>query len=216
VLSTSEGHTNIAFNLTIPDYYFVLYWLRQNSYTKSTFTHTTHCTAQKHFDMIERGEKTLESLKVLEVVNRTTLQVNMLDQIPNPAVYTITDPYATLRPALVRDMLEISMSPNIIDPEFEWNAEMASYLTIIAPMPVFDDKGGIIGSVTRELNLEERIERMGNEELYSADDAFTIKQFSKTLDKYGVQESIKVRCKECGASWDSKMSLEAHSFLSAA
>lgn len=206
VLTTSTGDTDIAFKLTIPDYYFVMHWLRHESYTKFAFTHHDLCTSERHVTMVEAGTKSVETLRVSEIINKTRLKVFMLDRAPDPTEFVLGSPYITLRPALVSDMLEIANEPRMGDPEFGWMAEAASYITIHTQ----DERG------VRPMTIAEKVDFLFDDDSVGPDDVQVILAWGKTLDWYGVQETIRMRCKECGASWDSSISLEAHSFLSAA
>lgn len=207
VLKNSRGDTDIAFKLTIPDYYFILHWLRHESFTKFAFTHHDLCTNKRHIEMVDTGEKGVETLRVSEIINKTRLKVFTLDRAPDPADFKLDSQFITLRPALVSDVLELSNSPRMADSEFAYMAEAASYCTIYT-----EDENG-----TRPMTISEKVDFLQDDESdVSPDDIHVIFAWSKALDWYGVQETVRMRCKECGASWDSKVSLEAHSFLPAA
>ena len=207
VLRNSKGDTDIAFKLTIPDYYFILHWLRHESFTKFAFTHHDICTSKRHGELIDNGEKSVESLRVSEIISKTKLAVLYLDRAPDPDNFKLDSQFITLRPALVSDYLEITNTPRMADPEFAYLAEAASYCTIYTK-----DARPEVG--VRPMTLEEKVDFLQDDESdVTADDIHVIFAWSKALDWYGVQETVRMRCKECGASWDSKVSLEAHSFL---
>lgn len=198
VLSTTEGNVpGLGYYLTIPDFYFVLYWLRLNSFTKSTYQHTTVCLDEQHNKDVEEGKKTKESLRIQETVNTSKIQIDTLTEIPNPYLYVLDYPDYILRPCTVLDTVEIMEHPKASDDEFQYLAQKACYLTLAE------------GSTP---SLDQRISIV--EEMTTAD-LSTIAAYEKASQAYGVKEQITVRCTGCGAKRATTLTLDAHSFLSA-
>jgi hypothetical protein len=193
VLSNTRGDQNLAFDLALPDFYFVLYWLRQNSYTKYMYTHTTTCENEAHVKKVMDGQLPQDSLVVSEIVRKSSLKINKLEHLPNPELYVLQYPGATCKSVTARDTVEMMEHPQFAEEDFRYAAEIAAYLDIGHPA-----------------SLQERIAVV---EDMCADDISTIKAYEKAIMDYGVVESINVKCKECGASWVSKITLDAHSFL---
>lgn len=191
---------SIAHRLTVPDFYFVMYWLKLHSYTKGSYLHTTVCMNPEHHKWVQEGKKPRESLKVQELVQKSQLKVNALEVVPDMSQFnlgTMKDGTPLeLYPATMADTLSFLEHPLAADPEFQWLARRASFVRVSDAEVSFNDRV----EITKTL---------------SADQIAIIEKFEKICDSYGVQERITVRCKECGASRVTKMTLDAHSFLSA-
>ncbi|QBQ74636.1 hypothetical protein BcepSauron_256 [Burkholderia phage BcepSauron] len=215
----------MAFELTLPDFFFVLYWLRLNSFTKSNYVHNTVCEDKGHvkrvsytlnareFDeQVARGDMTAEeraqiaalalppeSLKLSQIITQTNMKVRELETKPDPAVYCLADaPELIMRPPTMRDVLEFAESPEMKDPEqrseFSFLAQLATHIQHTAGY----------------LTLRQRLDIVGE---CSADQVSLIKDFENQLKDYGVEERVRIQCKECGAVSETKLSLAAHSFF---
>lgn len=191
-----DPHVSIAHQLTVPDFYFVLYWLKLHSFTKGSYLHTTMCMNPEHHKQVTSGLKPKESLKLQEMVTRSTLQVKNLLEVPDASFNLGDDCEFYLQPATMQDTLEFLEHPQAADIEFQYAARRASFIRHRDGYMSFD-------------------ERVAAFRPMSADQVLMIEQYEKICDSYGVQEKIVVRCKECGASRVTKMTLDAHSFLSA-
>jgi len=179
----------LAFDLTIPDFYWVLYYLRQNSFTKSSFTHVTNCTNPAHIKLVEDGKASVKSLRIEEVITKSTLVNNMLENLSSLASEGIP-----IRPATIRDLVLIMEHPSFIkeDPEFTWTSEIASYV------------GGGLPIQTRIDIVDEM----------TPDQISAIKAYEEEVSNYGIDELVTVHCKECGASRRDRVSIDASTFLS--
>lgn len=225
--TTDERYAGVplAFDLTLPDFFFVLYWLRLNSFTKSNYIHTTKCDNKEH---VERVEYTLnmdriikafneqkiteeefqrmqrealpkESLDISQLITQTDMKVNELETVPDPDIFHFSDSSAIImRPPTMRDVLELAEAPQMRNPEtraeFAFLASLASH----------------IQHRELQLSLEQRVDIIGNA---TGDQMQLVKDFEKALKGYGVEEKIRVQCKECGAARETKLSVAAHSFL---
>lgn len=191
VLSTTDARFEgvpLAHMLTIQDYFFILYWQRRNSYTGQTFTHRAPCTNPKHLIAVDKGELPFETLRIEERVNTSTLKVTLLDEFPDN---TIPGSDMTLRPALMGDILEWQEHPLHDNTDWRSDAEVGMYLDIDATL---EERAAIAGDLT-------------------ADQVLAVRAYERAVVAYGVEETIKVRCKECGASSETRVSFDAHSFL---
>lgn len=224
--TTTPGfeQTPMAFELTLPDFFFVMHWLRLNSFTKSNYVHTTECKNERHLERVSYfknakeyekqfadGELTEEeftnirtqalhpdSLTTSLLITNTTLKINMLDTIPDPSAYKFAgEDRIKFRPPSMRDVIEFAEAPEMLSEErseFSFLAQLASH----------------IQHVSGYLTLRQRINIVGE---CSGDQVALLKGFEKQLKDYGVEEKVRVTCKECGASSESKISLAAHSFF---
>lgn len=197
VLSNTTNTPNLAFKLTINDFYFVLYWLRTNSYTKSVYTHRDMCKNKSHHEKVAEGSLPNESLISVQTLTKTDLRVTELETLPNPDLYVLNYPGLYLNPTTMQDTLQLAGDPAFAkdDEEFLYSAQLASYLRLEA---------------NPDATLRERI-AVFNE--LSVDDVTVIQNYENAITTYGVVESTKLTCKACGASWVSKISLDAHDFL---
>lgn len=197
VLKTSTGDENIGHQLTVQDFYFVLYWLRLNSYSKSVYNHTTTCVNPQHRAEVEEGLKPRESLNISMVISKSTLQTKYLDEVPDLSAMQLSLEGVSLRMPRMFDTVEIIEHPQFEDAEFSYKAGIATYLDI--PW-----------NLDRRIRIDDRIEYF---DYMTGDDIQVVKAFEKAMSQYGTDEKIIVQCKECGASRVTKVSLDAHSFL---
>lgn len=200
VYTSTPGYKNLAFELTMPDFFFVLFWLRMHSFTKTQFIHKTKCTNPEHLQAVKEGKYLADTLDIKRVIDKTTLATHELDYIPDPEEFNF-GPESDIQfsPPRMRDVLEFLDHPMMRDPntrtEFSYLAQQASH----------------IQGIDAHLTLDQRIDIVENLE---PDYAALIKKFEKVMKSYGVEESVQVQCKGCGASRKSPISLGAHSFLS--
>lgn len=195
VLSTPNGDTNIAFQLTMADFNAVLYWLRLNSFNKKQMRITHECTDPTHREQVAAGVKDPASLKVVTIYTNSDLKVRHLDVAPDPEKYKIDIPghgTVSLRPETVADVVQFLDHPDWEDPEFQYKARVASVLGI--PVP-----------------LSERVALLDD---LDPDHALLALEFADLVDNYGVDEFVTTKCMECGASTAVKTAVDALNFLS--
>lgn len=213
-----------AYSLTSSDFYFVMYWLRVNSYTKVPYQHHTLCEDPKHVArvMSDDPKEALppESLEIKMLVTSSSLTQRELDAstldkfyLPDAIgsryplgfatmadVVAITEKEDEIQLVVEREALQGDTSRDA-EGEFEewaWLADRASYLTQ-------GDNG--------ERDLESRIRLV---QTMSADDIQELEDYIQAATNYGVDEYVTVRCEECGAEKRTKVSISALSFLPSA
>lgn len=218
------GHP-IGFDLTLPDFYMVLYWLRMNSFTKSNYVHKTRCNGQSHLKRVEDHMRLAEyerqvrekkmkiedferikanalpetSLDISQVITKSELKVIELEKIPDPEIYHFSDTSAMIfRPPTMQDVVEFSEAPELQDDdkreEFSFLAQLATHIQ------------------HRELRLTvaQRVQIIENA---TADQVELIQEFEKALGDYGVVDTVKLVCKECGHARETRLNISAHSFF---
>lgn len=194
VLATSDPNYQgvpLANQLLLGDYYWVLYYLRRNNYTKATFRHTTKCLDTKHLEAVERGEKSADTLRIEELVSESTLKNTMLDQIP--MVDEVIMGGVQVRPATMQDMVETMEHPLFgKDHEYDYLSQLACYLY----GPTLDDRIRAAAKLT-------------------PDQIAVIQEYEKVLSSFGIEETINVRCKECGSQRRTRVRIDASTFLPA-
>ena len=185
-----------AFDLTVPDFYWVLYWHKLNSFTKAKFTLTTECENPAHIQEVVKGTKPKESLTIQAFVNKSSMVETKLDKIPE-----LEDPVGMpegvyLKPALMRDVVEYIDHPNQDEPGFQLLGQFATMIAVEGQDTTFEQRLQMIESMT-------------------ADQIQTIRDYETVINQYGIEETMVVKCKECGASKVAKLSIDAFSFLPA-
>lgn len=207
VLSTPSGQQHLAFDLTIPDFYYVLFWLRMNSFTKTTFVHTSTCDDPEHIQQVADGLIEASTLQHSEIITKASLKEKLLTEVPNPEDYLLDYPNAWVRAATMRDALEMIEDPDFANEEFRYSAELACNLGI--PYVVEPESG-----LTRRATLRERIEVIND---MSPDDHQTIRAYEEAISDYGITESVTVKCKHCKAKPRvDPIVLDAHCFFRSA
>ncbi len=189
----------LAFDLSLPDFYMVLYWLRMNSFTKSNYIHRTRCNNHEHIAQVERGEADADTLQIQQVITKTQLEVVELERIPDPEIYHFSDTSAMIfRPPTMRDVVEFSEAPELQDEdqreEFTFLAQLATH----------------IQHRDLQLTLAQRVEIIKDA---TADQVELIQAFEKELGDFGVLDKVEVQCKHCGHAQKTKLNIAAHSFF---
>lgn len=198
VISNEMYPTGLAFELTLPDYYACLYWLRMHSFLKHGFTHQTMCRSKVHHEWVEKGRPTdsglvkveADTLKHAEVISKAGLRTKELAALPNPEDFALDYPGIKLVPMLMKDVLEITMNEDID----RFTARTAASIQF----------------VDHNASLQDRMRLVDD---LSGDDIATIAKYEKAISDYGVVESIKWKCKTCGHIHTDELEIEAHSFF---
>jgi hypothetical protein len=189
----------LAFDLSLPDFYMVLYWLRMNSFTKSNYIHRTRCNNPAHIAQVESKEVEADTLQIQQVITKTQLEVVELERIPDPEIYHFSDTSAMIfRPPTMRDVVEFSEAPELQNEdereEFTFLAQLATH----------------IQHRDLQLTLAQRVEIIKDA---TADQVELIQAFEKELGDFGVLDKVEVQCKHCGHTQKTKLNIAAHSFF---
>ena len=203
-ISSLLGDGVQAQNLTICDFYAVMYWLRLNCMGKLTFPITANCSDPQHvLDVVEK-KKNPKTLKNYELISKTDLKQTDLD--PEKVK-------AFMEQDVVKELEALGFTltgPTIadtIDLEDNWS-EKPEY----ADIEFLTDFAGSIKSTdpTVKLTLSQRIEIVGELE---ARFIGMLREWQDIVQGYGIEESVSLRCKECGAKIETQVSISAHDFL---
>ena len=201
VLSTPQGHQNIAFQLHMADFNAVLYWLRLNSFSKRQMRVRYECTNPAHLHSVEIGEKTKESLQVAALYTNSDLKFVHLDRAPDPEVFKFElENYGTvtMRPETVLDVIDFMDSPEWEDPEFQFKARIASVLDMCSPE-------GVPARLAQKIAVLDDL---------PPDVAALATEFADIVDEFGVSEIVQSNCIGCGASAAVRIAVDAQCFLS--
>lgn len=194
-----------AEELTIPDFYFIMYWLRLSTYMRTELVHNGVCTNPAHLEAVRKNEKDPKTLTTVEVITKTRLEqkelptdyldgfdegLSVLTEALNPIGYTITAP---------RMFDVIDLNENFAD---DPNFDEISYLSDRAACLVRAD--GVRST------LKERIQIVETLDIHVLE---FLEEWRVRSSSYGVKETIKFNCKGCGAAVENEISISAHSFL---
>jgi hypothetical protein len=194
-----------AWILTVPDFYWLLYWIRLNFYTKVNMIHTAVCHSRGHLEKVASKALPVESLTSVHTISKTALKETLFKRAELDKFLTEADlsfledtPY-DLCPATIRDIVDIEEnhqeSENYKD--FEYLVDYSSFLQYRDPEQGYASQ-------------QERIDFCANLEVRHLE---TIQQFANLVSDYGVIETIQVTCPECRAEIKTRVSISAHSFL---
>lgn len=189
-----------AMDLTVPDFYYLLYWLRLNYYTKAQLVHRGVCKDHKHLAEVRDSKKPLESLTTIITIGKTSLKESYLEAgfdrefELNPE---LAENGLSLHPLCMRDVVDLEENlsdvPDYV--ELEYLADLASFLRI---------DGKPLSSLKERIQLAEGL---------SPDALECVAEYRDLVSNYGVIEILKFNCQECGAENETAVSISAHSFL---
>lgn len=196
ILSTSlpsYSDKPLGFYLTIPDFYWVLYYLRLNQ-TKVALTHNTVCDNPAHREMVQQEKLPKESLKITQAVTRSQIHTRVLAAAPDMSQFEFEN--FTLAPARMLDVVESMQFPEYTnDADFRYLCRVAS---MIRPKDQPDAPMEVRLALVEDLEFED-LRRIGH--------------YEQMVTSYGPDEFINVTCKECGHQRKTKITLDARSFL---
>lgn len=184
-----------AFDLTVPDFYWLLYWHKLNSFTKAKFIVTTECENPKHIQRVVDGQVSRDSLVIQTGINRSSVVETRLESMPELEDPVEMPPGIKIKPAVMRDVVEYMDHPLQENPEFQLLGQFATMIEAEDGTPL---------SIT---------DRVGIVEAMSADQIQMIRDYETATSQYGIDETMEVKCKECGASKIARLSIDAFSFL---
>ncbi len=189
-MSATLGDGISAYDLTQEDFHWLMFWQRKHSYGKVPYKHQTICTNQEHLDAVMKQEKDAKTLEIVQVIDKSMVSETIFD----PSTVVIPDlgdvVVDTLR---VKDMVTVNeMNMEEVTAEMTWLIDRASYLS---------HKHG---------DLKARMELVAK---MTPDQIADLQVYMSQVTKYGLSESVTVRCKECGASVVSELTIDAQAFL---
>jgi regulator of RNase E activity RraB len=199
-------HNVSAFDLTFEDFWYVLYWHRLNSYRKSPFVLEWQCTETKHLDAIIAGEKKPESVFQSEILNKSKLTVNDLkvDQVLPLEEEFFSEYGIRLTPIYMHSYIEA-----MEEDEKEEESVKADNPARDASISHLNRYASQISPIHGETIADRRrfLEDYPDPEVLQS-----MEQYIDALE-YGVVETFKVKCKECGAEVEVANSIDALTFL---
>jgi len=214
VLATPNGEKNIGFKLSVNDLNAVLYWLRANSFKKNTMKVGHTCSNPHHHEKVMEGLLSRQSLDNESVHDVSKLEVVYLDPKPDPEYFHVVVDLGgkqyriDLRPETVLDSIEFLDDPRFVDESWQYLARAASMLDLDSAFPRLDKETG----VHKRWTLLEKIQVV--EDHLTTDDTLLVLEFSELVDRFGINEFVQVKCKECGHEEQIKLVVDARTFSS--
>ena len=200
-----------AFDLTVPDFHWLLYWVRQHQYTRVPLQVRAICKNVDHINKVESGELDGKTLVNIADINNAIIEESGLDL---EAVFENLSALegienVPLRGGTIGDVCELLDSITAIrerggaanDVEADLFGEIGS----LASMYDLRDANGKLEP------LRKRIEAVKN---MPAEDYLVLEKAAHYLSLYGLKETARVTCKECGAEIREAIRISAQSFLS--
>ena len=191
-----------AFDLSVEDFTWLLYFIRAVHYTKVQLMHRGVCTNYKHLAAVSAGTKPENSLETISVLTKTNLKETVLD------VAKIEEYLASVDTSFLDNdgwVLHFPTMRDLVEMEEDFS-ELPSYSEI----EYMADFACIRRADGTPTTLRERIEYV---EQLSSDQLSIIIGYKNLVCDHGVVETIKFTCKECGAVQETEVSITAHSFL---
>ena len=207
ISSTLEGVS--AFTLTPGDFYYLMYWHKARNIKNNSSLVTGFCQDPNHVKQVNAGTKAPDTLKIEQLLTRSTLEVKNLpvidtqkwrDLLPDYQLGVETMQDVVDSSEAVQAMIDEATTENGVDllkdrsTEFIWLAERAGYV-----IPQGDDK-----SFSAKLKLIEEMD---------PSDISILDEYIKEVTNYGVSEFANLRCKDCSALTRVKLSFDALCFL---
>lgn len=206
-----------AFDLSVADFYFLMYWQRVNSYSKNPMLVTSYCDNTQHNEKVyigyeaeepapdstEEAPKTVkvhkkmeeDTLKTEVLLNNTTLETKYLDPVDFDA-WPIKTKY-DLHIETMRDVVEVTEFLGDTEDITEEDLYLIKYAVF----------------VRRREDRQTLKDRMAVVATIPPDDMVEFDQYIEAVTAYGVSEFAVVKCKGCGASSKVKITLDALTFL---
>ena len=185
-------------DLSLQDFWFLMYWERINSYKNVPLTVDWTCAHTEHLHMIDSGEVDASSTERTSSLDRTDLKIINLDPIAKIKADSIRDRYGiTVVPFTVRHFLQYSSLLEEDKKLAESDSLMMRYANILDV----------------RVHGETLLERL--EVANSLDDANVIVDIEDffVASEHGVVESFDLTCEVCGAHSTVDRTLDALSFF---
>ncbi len=203
VISACIDTDKSALDLTVPDFWALMYWERMNSYKKTNQWEVRfNCSSDKHLNMVAAGEASPESFnQVKRITSKSDLTITFIDE--KAVIDTIARVHAEygifLDAPRMRDQLEshtlVSVLERVEDQlDLFWILRIACHLN-----PIHGE------------TLVDRMDFIEKADL-SPDLLEEIDKFEK-LNKYGISEKIHTTCEVCGAKEVIDLTLDALTFF---
>ena len=176
-----------VYQLTLGDFWFLMYWHRINSFPRAPFVVPFACEDDDHLEEVIAGKKSVETLKNELLIDSSTLTIDSIEDDIVPELVAsqnaLTEYGITLYPTTVGTFLQFrdeNEGVDYIDAQVDWLSKYAMHLSPYAH-GTLDQRRDVL----RDKNI-------------SSDHLFSIEEYVNSVT-HGVSEEFSVACKECGA-----------------
>lgn len=189
-----------AYDLTVGDFYYILYELRLRSYTRAPLTVTWTCTADKHLKMIDESQIDGMTLEQVSTVNRSDMIVSQIS----------ADRYVDIKAMEDRIFAEygLRIEPVRVGSWVEATESLADESPEDRAVVTFFDKYALSLSAQHG-SIKDRRELIVN----SVPDLLSELDLYIDMVDHGVTEKFHVKCKECGTPETVTLSLDVPQFF---
>ena len=205
-----------AFDLTTADFQWLLYWMRQHFYTRTPLTVRVVCGNPKHHQDVQLNKVSKKSLVNIADIDKSILAESGLEKDKLIATLSLIDNIEAV--PITHDT--IGGTCDLMD------LTTSLYASVADDPSKYDDAAaeatlkGEIGSVALLLdvrdeqgNLAPIEERIKAAESLPVDDYVALEQAAWHMVNYGIKETARVTCKECGAEIRETIRIKAQDFL---
>lgn len=192
-----------ASDLTVQDFWSLMFWERINSYKKSPYRIKFKCVDETHMKMVADGDADAESLdNEMLVKNTGELTLKRFDhEAVLEHINRVKEEYnISLYPARISDVVELedlreglTEQDDIMD--LNWIGKLASNI-----------------SKAHGATLSDRIDFLSTNPDISPDVLGEIEKFIELVD-HGISEKTTVKCSGCGATREEELSFDVLSFF---
>ena len=197
-VSSLLGDGVSAMDLTIPDFNWLLLWLRLNCYGKVQMQYVVTCKNPDHVLKVVEKKLDKSTLENVEIIDRTSIKTtrfdsSLLEGLNGFEVMDTTD-FALTYP-------RISDSVQLSDMQNRPNFSELQYLGDLAACIQLRE-----GPI---LSLEDRIKLVSD---LPMDVINFLERYAFAVSGYGAEETIKTRCRSCSAEIVTEVAISAHLF----
>lgn len=208
------------YQLTIGDFWYLMFWLKINSFKKSTWKIKYECESPEHIQGILEKKFDPESLtNTLEVTNSIIKEHQLKiteEELQGYLESLDVSKHIHLYVATVQDLVEGDELLSLIEQNND--EESSDDGVSVRESDITDEDDTILkyaSVLSREYGatLKERIQYLINADL-SADSASELDEYIAKID-HGVEELVETSCIGCGTSKTVRLSLDVLTFLPA-
>lgn len=235
-VSSTMGDNVSAFDLTPQDFFFLLYWLRFQSFPKNPQVIEFTCTDAGHVKrtMLSKDDPqylTEDTLKLREIMSKTDVQSIYLGEEIDLSEFSELDDKYVLGAETMRDLVEFSELEEEIQfsreeisersdkqdaTDEEIDAETVRRVVKTEDVDSMDEATWLSTRAVflkRAPGRETIAERIEIVKQMDPDEIKQLDSYIAQVTDYGVLEYAELKCKECGARHRVSLSVDALSFL---
>lgn len=196
-----------AYDLTVPDFFYVMYWLRLASYTSFDFHHVSVCNNPEHLAAVQSGKKERDTLKTITTIKQTNLKETVLEKLP-VVPQVVQDSGLQVQVQRMRDVADVEAYLESLPEDQREDQQMLALLACYIHPTQHNPRWG---AGEQPMTFAERVQIA---ETLPVDLVRALQnEWEEAANSYGVEESITVKCKDCGANVRTEIRIAAPDFL---